>query len=190
MCLINERDRLFKEGFFQESRKLRNIVISEIYKVRKEHGAHVLNKSLYSNPKNFHKCIQDLMEKVSSKFLLLDINGDLLSADIINDYFSSICKTHPPLQNMPVKSKVSEISVIEVHQTQLRLKNLETNKSLYPGDIPTTLTKKCAHYLGVPLPAICNQCFVDGMFPVCFKRAIISPIPKNKTIKVPSDRPI
>ena len=69
---------------------------------------------------------------------------------------------------MPVKSKVSDISVIEVHQTQLRLKYLETNKSVYPGDIPTTLTVKCAHYLGVPLTAICNQCFVDGMFPVCF----------------------
>ena len=47
LCLINERDRLFKEGFFQESRKLRNIVISEIRKARKEHGVHVLNKLLH-----------------------------------------------------------------------------------------------------------------------------------------------
>ena len=57
LCLINERDRLFKEGFFQESQKLRNMSISETRKARKEHDAHVLNKLLYSNPKNFHKCI-------------------------------------------------------------------------------------------------------------------------------------
>ena len=138
----------------QESRKLRNIVISEIRKARKEHGAHVLNKLLYSNPKNFHKCIQDLMGKVSSKFLLLDSNGDPVSADIINDYFNSTCKAHPPLKNMPANSAVSEIPVIEVHQTQLKLENLDTNKSVYPGDISTKLIVKCAPYLSVPLTAI------------------------------------
>ena len=191
LCLINERDRLFKEGFFQESRKLRNIVISEIRKVRKEHGAHVLNKLLYSNIKNFNKCIQDFMGKVSSKFLLLDSNGDPVSADIINDYFRSTCKTHPAPHNIPANSAVSEIPVIEIHQTQLTLENLDTNKSVYPGDISTKLIVKYAHYLSVPLTAIFNQCFVDDIFPVCFKRAIISPILKIKTPKVLSDlRPI
>ncbi|XP_065577546.1 uncharacterized protein LOC136038402 [Artemia franciscana] len=163
LCLTNERDRLFKEGFFQESRKLRNIIISEIRKARKEHGAHVLNKLLCSNPKNLHKCIQDLMGKVSSKFLLLDSNGNPVSADIINDYFSSTCRTHPPLQNMPANSAVSDIPVIRIHQTQLKLENLDTNKSVYPGDIPTKLIVKCAHYLSVPLTAIFKQCLVDGI---------------------------
>ena len=37
-------------------------------------------------------------------------------------YFASICKTHPPLQM--AKSTVSDIPVIETHQTQLKLKNL------------------------------------------------------------------
>ena len=120
-CLTNERDRLFKKGFFQESRKLQNIVISEIHKAINEHGFHVLNKLLYSNPKNFHKCIQDLMGKVCSKFLLLDSNGDPVSAEIVNYYFTSTCKTHPTLQNMPANSAVSEIPVIEIHQTQLKL---------------------------------------------------------------------
>ena len=97
MCLINEPDKLFKEGFFQESQKLRNIVVSEIRKARKEHGAHVLNKLLHSNLKKFHISIHDLIGMLSSKFFLLDNNGDPMSADIINDYFASICKIHPPL---------------------------------------------------------------------------------------------
>ncbi|XP_065564184.1 uncharacterized protein LOC136029609 [Artemia franciscana] len=131
------------------------------------------------------------MGKVSSKFLLLDSNGDPVTADIINDYFASTCKAHPPLQNTPANSAVSEIPVIEIHQTRLKLENLDTNKSVYPGDIPTKLSVKCAPYLSVPRTAIFNQCFVDGIFPVCFKRAIMSPTPKNKTPKVPSDlRPI
>ena len=92
---------------------------------------------------------------------------------------------------MPANSAVSDIPVIEIHQTQLRLKNLDTNKSVCPGDIPIKLIVKCAHYLSIPLTAIFNQCFVDVMLPVCFKRDIIPPIPKNKTPKVPSDlRPI
>ena len=91
MCRINERDKLFKGGFFQESRKLRNIVVSEIRKARKEHGAHVLDKLLYSDPKKFHKSVQDLMGKVSSKFFLLDSNGDPVGVDVINDHFASIC---------------------------------------------------------------------------------------------------
>jgi len=97
LCLINERDKLFKGGFFQESLKLRNIVVTEICKARKERWAHMLNNLLYSNPKKFHKSIQDPIGKVSSKFFLLDSDGDPLSVDIINDYFASICKIHPPL---------------------------------------------------------------------------------------------
>ena len=96
-----------------------------------------------------------------------------MSVDIIIDYFDSIFKIHLPLENA------------------LKLENLNTNKSLYPGDIPSKLIVKCAWYLSVPLTAIFNQCFVGGIFPVCFKRAIISLIPKNKTPKIPSDlRPI
>ena len=36
---------------------------------------------------------------------------------------------------MPASSAVSDIPVIEIHQTQLKLENLDTNKSVYPGDI-------------------------------------------------------
>ena len=125
------------------------------------------------------------MGKVSSKFLLLDSDGDTVSADIINDYFTSTCKTQLPLQNIPANSAVSDIPVNEIYQTQLKLENIDTNKSIYPGDIPNKLIVKYAHYLSVPLTAIFSQCFVDGIFPVCCKRAIISPIPKNKTPKVP-----
>ena len=69
LFLKNKHDKLYKEVFLQESWKHRNIVVSEIRKARKEHGAHVLNKLLHSNPKKFHKSVQDLMGKVSSRFL-------------------------------------------------------------------------------------------------------------------------
>ena len=72
-------------------------------------------------------------------------------------------------------------------KTQLKLENPDTNKLIYLHDIPAKLVVECAECLSVPLTAIFNQCFVDGTFPVCFKRAIISPIPKNRTPKVPSD---
>jgi len=90
-------------------------------------------------------------------------------ADIINDYFASICKIHPPIQNMPASSAVTDMPVIEIHQTELKLENLDINKSVCPGNIPTELIVKCAQYVSVPLTAICNQRFVDGILPVCFK---------------------
>ena len=177
---------LFKEGFFQESRKLRNIVISEIRKARKEHGAHVLNKLLYANPNNFHKCIQDLMGNVSLKFLSLDSNVDPVSAHIINDYFPSICKTHPPLQNMPANSAVNDIPVIEIHQTQPKLENLDTNKSEYPDDIPIKLIVKCAYYLSVSLTAIFNTCFVDGIFQCVLNKLLYHLYRKTRPLTISS----
>ena len=89
MCLINEHDKLFKEGFFRESQKLQNIVVSEICKARKEHGAHMLNKLLYSNPKKFHrKYPRSLGKGLFKVFFLLDSNGGPVSEDILNDYFA------------------------------------------------------------------------------------------------------
>ena len=123
------------------SKNLENFKTLSLVKSIKQERIMVLTCSislLYSNPKNFHKCIQDLMGKVSSKFFLLDINGDPVSADIINDYLASICKTHPPLQNMRANSAVSDIPVIEIHQTQLKLENLDTKVSVprwYPYQI-------------------------------------------------------
>ena len=92
----------------------------------------MLNKLLYSNPKKLQKTIQDLTGKISSKFFSLDSNGAPVSADIINNYFASIYKIHLPLRSVPPNSSVSDILVIEIDQTQLKLENLDTKKVSIP----------------------------------------------------------
>ena len=86
---------------------------------------------------------------------------------------------------MPANSAASDIPVIEIHQTQLKLENLDTNKSVYPGDIPTKLIVKCAHYLSVPLIAIFTQCFVDGIFQCVLSELLYHLYRKTRPQKFP-----
>ena len=71
------------------------------------------------------------------------------------------------------------------------MKALDSRKSSYPSEIPIKLIIECVDLLSIPLTAIFNQCFIDGVFPCIFKQAYVTPIAKCKAPKDITDmRPI
>ena len=59
------------------------------------------------------------------------------------------------------------------------LRNIKTNKSTAPGDIPPRIIKEFAFYLSIPLSNIINAGLRVGHWPKIYKRETITPIPKQ-----------
>ena len=70
------------------------------------------------------------------------------------------------------------------------LSKLKSNKASGPDSIPARLFKLGAQFLCAPLAEIFNLSIRTKMFPLCFKRAHVSPIPKNSNPCVQDFRPI
>lgn len=178
--LIKSRNELYKLGYQDEAKKMRNVICLKIKKSKKEFGAQVVNKLWKSNPSRFHQKVQEIMGRTRKQLTIYGSDGEPLSADMINTHFSNICRTHPPLDELPENGPIEQIPIIRPHEVCEKLKRLDLRKSNYPLEIPIELIAHCSEELSPILAACFNQCLIDGTFPDCFKTAYITPIPKIK----------
>ena len=71
---------------------------------------------------------------------------------------------------------IPQFSTCQVREYILRLKS---GKSTPPGDIPVKIVKEFASQLCVPLADIINCSIKQGHWATCFKKEVITPIPKE-----------
>ena len=59
------------------------------------------------------------------------------------------------------------------------IQTLSSNKSTGPNSIPTSILKKIKNEISIPLSAIINNSFENGIFPNLLKSAQVIPVFKN-----------
>ena len=74
------------------------------------------------------------------------------------------------------KEDIPQFSLRQVKEYILRLKS---NKSTPPGDIPVKIIKEFSECLSIPLCDIINSSLKQGHWPTCYKKEVITPIPKE-----------
>ena len=103
-------------------------------------------------------------------------------AEAIADSLSSISNEYQETSkddiNIPPFSS-SSIPQVQPHKIRRYLKNIKTNKSTAPGDIPARIIKEYALYLCVPVADIINTGLRVGHWPKLYKKETITPIPKQ-----------
>ena len=95
-------------------------------------------------------------------------------ADISNSYKSV------QLENIPIPpfsaADIPQFSPTDVKEYIMRLKS---KKSTAPGDIPVKIIKEFSQQISIPLCDIINSSLQKGQWADCFKKEIITPIPKQ-----------
>ena len=103
-------------------------------------------------------------------------------AEAIADSFSAISNEYEPVNKDKIKIPTFERSSIpqfKPHTIRKYLKNIKTNKSTAPGDIPAKVIKEFALFLCIPMADIINTGLVVGHWPKQYKRETITPTPKQ-----------
>jgi hypothetical protein len=100
-----------------------------------------------------------------------------LSAEALNKFYTRFEKcTSPP--KLP-KTTPDDTPTVTADQVTKALSGVNIRKSCGPDKIPNKLLKVASHSLGEPLANLFNICMAQGVFPDCWKRSTIIPIPKS-----------
>jgi len=111
-------------------------------------------------------------------------NGDYdVLVNTINDFFVSMSGDVPRLQSshpiFDISEPLPDAFIIRVEDTEAALRNVKTNKSSGPDNIPSWILKEFAHILAAPVTAIFNSSLREGVLP---KVATIIPLPKKRPL--------
>ena len=81
-----------------------------------------------------------------------------------------------------VHEELPDEFIINVDDTVSALRNVKTNKSTGPDNIPAWVLKEHADCLATPLASIFNCSLLEGVLPTVWKSANIIPVPKTKPL--------
>ena len=111
-----------------------------------------------------------------------------INADHVDDY-ASIIKF---IQSLPANIENGfQIRTVTLKEVVHELRNIRSDCSTGPDNIPAKMIKMVADYLGSPLTDVINTCIKNLYFPSAWKLARICAIPKGNQIKSEKDfRPI
>ena len=108
--------------------------------------------------------------------------SDQEQAEMIADNLSAISNSYKGVEMTdilipPFSSKdIPHISTLKVKEYMSKIK---VKKSTPPGDIPAKIIKEFSDYLCIPLKDIINSSLKQGIWPNCYKKETITPIPKE-----------
>ena len=205
---IKQRDKIHKEMIKAKNsqtkqlklslyKKYRNIIVDLLKKSKESH----YRKYFEDNKRNCKAVWNGINEIIYSKskanawepnYLL--INGKAVSqpkdiAEHFNDYFTSISKElqkhiPPTKRNFPdyLKNPIAEsffLTPTTPEEISDLIQTLSSNKSTGPNSIPTSILKKIKNEISIPLSAIINNSFENGIFPNLLKSAQVIPVFKN-----------
>ena len=197
---MKERDKLKKQGRFEEYRVLHNIVTSLI---RDSKSASYKNKieDGKDDPKSIWKIFKEFgtssKKNDDNNILGLRINDKIVSdnsesAGIFNDYLINIAANlKEPLENTDLSKLKSficnkipddvnfELPNIDENFIFGFLSTLDTSKATGLDDVGPRLLKLSSGIITKSLTAIVNKCLANGSFPTIWKQAKVSPLYKG-----------
>ena len=111
-----------------------------------------------------------------------------INAHHVDDYASIINL----IQSLPANFDNSfQIRIVTLKEVIHELRNIRSDCSTGPDNIPANMIKMVADYLGTPLTDVINTCIKNLYFPSAWKLARICVIPRGSQIKSEKDlRPI
>lgn len=203
---IRHRDRLFVKAKKHTNnhillityKRYRTFCNNLLKRIKSEYERSELQKSS-KNPKATWKIIKEIANlnkrKTGSSNLLSSNGTTSASVNAVNNYFANVgknlasqilnssnyvneCTNRLITQNpYPLNSMVlASVDDSEINNTIVHLKD---KSSVGWDSIPTSLIKAARHVLVPILKMIFNLCLESGIFPDCFKKAIVHPIYKS-----------
>ena len=190
---MKKRDQLKYNRQFDEYKKQRNYVLTQVEKEKKEYFSQLVKDK--SNVSSIWKAIHVLTHKNRS----YDPSAVNVPPDSLNDHFLSLtsrllqsvmetlilmdmsvllpCLTSAGERRGP--SRAFHIPLLNVHEVGRLITGLKSKKSMGPDDIPARLLKHALSYIVESLTYIYNLCIQKSVFPKMFKTAKVAPFPNN-----------
>ena len=180
--LVNDRDRAFSEGKTQKYLVLREKVIRLSRQLKTDY---LLNAK--STAKSFWTAARSVGRFPKTSRVL-----STLSAESFNDFFASTFSRNSLDSPMPeLPDTLPDVPlVLSTADVAISLSKIK-RKSPGPDGIPYWILREFSATFAPVVTHIFNRSLSEGSVPICFKEALITPIPKSPNAKeVSCFRPI
>ena len=167
--------RLYQEKLFKEKKKYKKDMLDDIKSSQPGEW--------YSKLKRITKLDQGKLE-VYNVEEISNLN-DQKQAELISDHHAKIsnCYEGVKLEDIDIPPfSAKDIPQFTPIQIESYIQRLKTKKSTPPGDIPSKIIKEFSKYLSIPLSNIINSSLSQGTWPDCYKKEVITPIPKERPV--------
>lgn len=147
-----------------------------------------IESAIVQNPKAFWSYVKSKREgsSVPSSVSYAGVTSDTGPgiSELFSSYFHSTFIQNNISNNNPYPSdilSVCDISSIEVRTGEIErfLKSLDLSKSAGPDELPAVFLSNCASELTVPIAILFSRSLTEGVVPLRWKLAFISPIHKK-----------
>ena len=196
--LIAQRQKAHKLNNYELRNSLAKKIRIEIRRAKVRYHKKKKESILSSNSKEWYRHINNIIGNKKNSMNLTNIpeltdKTTEEQVSIVNAHFSNICQKYPPFENKTKLEKQPNdkdlVGFTEL-ETYRFLKKF-CKKSLGPEDLPRKLLEEFAPEFAFPFCVIVNCAIKSGVFPVAYKKAEITPIPKVNPPRALSDlRPI
>ena len=180
---------------FEIYKNLRNVVKAAIRREKTAYLSHVSNQK---NQRQLWKTLQDFNVYSSKTSSNIDLPPEFLNADTINDNFCSVFqKTHNcdnkirfysnNKYNVDISFSFRLVSQIDIFRC---IQSIKSNAAGH-DDLTLLMIRLCLPTLINHVTNIINSCLERGYFPQCWKKSVVTPIPKTKNpVNINDLRPI
>ena len=179
-------------------------MLSRIRQTKKQYYSQIINAGKHGDKwavlntlTNKHKTTNNIKEITFNGKTVTD---DLDIANSLNDFFSTIGSTinydlrqnyNPILPNHNVNLNGFKFNSITANDVINVLKYMSNNKKGGVAQIPTLIYKTLVPYILKPLTTLINGIIYTNTFPIIWKQALVTPLPKSGDPSNPSNhRPI
>ena len=191
--LISDRQKAFRNNNRQKYNRLRNEVIHMSKTLKPKYYQNKMRTLSEGNTKDWWRHIKEVTGCPKSdntanfqNIANLLTNGDIQElANEINKYFQSISSDLPPLTedlNPLPPTETPDRFLVNVEEVEKQLMKVKRGKAAGPDEIQAWMLRDLAPVLAPPITAICNSSIRKSFVPDKWKKALVTPIPKNTPI--------
>ena len=186
--LQRKKARLFRKNRNSEQyKKMKKKYEIEITKAKKDFKIRTIDDALKAKSAQWYSKLKKITKYDRNKSENVEVDEishlpQESQAEAIADSFSAISNEYEKINKDEIvipPFNQSSIPQFKPHKVMKYLRNIKTNKSTAPGDIPPRIIKEFAFYLSIPLSNIINAGLRVGHWPKIYKRETITPIPKQ-----------
>ena len=136
-----------------------------------------LARAFFNNVKNYKTFERPTTFDVRS---LMPGSSDQEVADEAAAYFNRISDEFEPLEPFSIpRTYERQLPMLSAAEVSGKLKACKKPASIVDGDIYPVLVSKCADYLAIPLHEIFNTITATSVWPVAWKKELVTIIPKK-----------
>ena len=189
---LKKLDRKRRREYNKNRRSEKYLRLSHLYKERiskakKQYKRDMLDDVMGGKSGEWYSKLKRMTRYDQGRSEIIQVDeinhlNDQDQAEMIASHQARISNTYKGIERSDITIphfEPEDIPQLTAAKVKEYIGRLKSKKSTPPGDIPVKIIKEFSQYLCIPLTDIINSSITQGQWATCYKKEVITPVPKE-----------